>query len=252
MSHIIQHSSVSFTLLRINTSDCENLPLPAGLRKTTGRQGEITQGSEFSTRNQEKKTQLCRERKKQIEQQVIHPKHFLIQTPNNVFLTLHHSFSNTVFLPAYSSYLFSLPVLNYRHKLQKVLFHLPSPALSHSTRAWFTLAFQEPSLPCSLPAHKPGRVSRACKAAQEVYTALAQTLQAFLTPAQHSSTPTSFLSDFSCDLCCLSVPTCYLDFGGKKKKFILTLIRTCLSSESLFSFSNLLSFSLLISLCWSN
>lgn len=52
VSHIIQHGSVSFTLLRINTSGCENLPLPAGLRKTMGRRGEIKQGPEYSTRNQ--------------------------------------------------------------------------------------------------------------------------------------------------------------------------------------------------------
>lgn len=84
VSHIIQHGSVSFTLLRINTSGCENLPVPAGLRKTVGRQGEITQGPEYSTRNQHKK--LCRERKRQTEQQVIHPKHFFVQTPNNAFL----------------------------------------------------------------------------------------------------------------------------------------------------------------------
>lgn len=141
VSHIIQHDSVSFTLLRINTSGCENLPLPAGLRKTMGRRGKITQGPEHSTRNQNKR--LCRERKRQIDQLVIHIKHFLVQTPNNAFLfdspfLLLSQNRYCIFFPAYSRhffpYLFLITATNFRrcYSPRLALYYLPAqvPAAS--------------------------------------------------------------------------------------------------------------------------
>lgn len=110
VSHIIQHGSVSFTLLRINTAGCENLPLPAGLRRTMSRQQEIKQGPEYSTRNQNKEP-MQGKKEWQIQWQLIQPKHFHLQAPNNPFLFaslfLLLSLKNTAISPASSfSHLF--------------------------------------------------------------------------------------------------------------------------------------------------
>lgn len=129
------------------------------------------------------------------------------------FLTLHSYFflkTNTAFFPAYSShffpYLFLITATNFRrsYSTRLALYYLPAQVPAASSLYHLT------SLPRPVPCEAgkagtqmspagAGGVSPTCKAAQEVYTALAQTLQAFLTPAQHSSTPASFLRDFSCD-----------------------------------------------------
>lgn len=47
VSHTAQHGLAFFVLLGISTAGCENLPLPAGLRKTASM--EIKQGQNTST-----------------------------------------------------------------------------------------------------------------------------------------------------------------------------------------------------------